>query len=466
MAKLLSNLPIGSLIKFGSHKVGSESSQPIVWMIADKNHTGYPTNSITLITQKIIDLRAYDAVEGNDPESFEYNINYPTSNINQWLNSAASSNWFSKAVDVDHAPDNRYTSANTGYDSRPGFLNNFTEAERSVILPTTLTLRKVSGNYPTTISKVFIPSIREILGTTESDDNTSRLQYFTTGVVTCGLTSQAYSNTTSTSKPSSVNANWNYWTRSGDYNTLYIISDTGSRNTLSPYYGYVGIRPCLNLSANTKISDDIDADGCYKLLPQTAPVLTSNMSGDLGEQTKGFDIAYTVDDADNEPVTVKEYIDNQLIRSYIPTLKSSYTLTVSGTTWTKLANGQHNLRIVATDGFDTVEKQFYFRKNITKLIVTRSAPIPATTRPMGIIVTVAKVIPEGAIFKVEACNDGFDSSPTWEDITSKVTTGQIHNFSNTEVDSGKNWGVNVRVTVDRNGKEGACYITEIGGNFE
>ena len=42
MAQLLSNLPIGSLIKFGAHSVGLEAAQPIIWRIADKNHTGYP----------------------------------------------------------------------------------------------------------------------------------------------------------------------------------------------------------------------------------------------------------------------------------------------------------------------------------------------------------------------------------------------------------------------------------------
>ena len=52
MAQFLSNLPVGALIKFGKHKVGSEEAQPIIWIVADKNHSGYPANSVTLITQK------------------------------------------------------------------------------------------------------------------------------------------------------------------------------------------------------------------------------------------------------------------------------------------------------------------------------------------------------------------------------------------------------------------------------
>ena len=38
-------------------------------------------------------------------------------------------------------------------------------------------------------------------------------------------------------------------------------------------------------------------------------------------------------------------------------------------------------------------------------------------------------------------------------------------FKNTSKTS-SGWGVRVRVTVNRNGADGACYITAIGGNFE
>ena len=63
--------------------------------------------------------------------------------------------------------------------------------------------------------------------------------------------------------------------------------------------------------------------------------------------------------------------------------------------------------------------------------------------------------------KVEACNNGFDATPTWE----VVEPGQIYSFTNKAKTAGK-WGVNIRVTVKRNGADGACFITEIGGNFK
>ena len=81
--------------------------------------------------------------------------------------------------------------------------------------------------------------------------------------------------------------------------------------------------------------------------------------------------------------------------------------------------------------------------------------------------SVVKNIPTEAIFKVEACNNGFDEAEDiiWEDITTDVVRGEPYDFQN-ESKNAFQWGVNIRVTVKRNGAEGACYITEIGGNFE
>jgi hypothetical protein len=44
-------------------------------------------------------------------------------------------------------------------------------------------------------------------------------------------------------------------------------------------------------------------------------------------------------------------------------------------------------------------------------------------------------------------------------------SGLVHVFSNTKK-TATDWGVLVRVTVERNGATGACYVSAIGGNFE
>ena len=42
MAQLLSNLPIGSKVKFGKYSVNGEPAEPITWLIVAKNHTCTP----------------------------------------------------------------------------------------------------------------------------------------------------------------------------------------------------------------------------------------------------------------------------------------------------------------------------------------------------------------------------------------------------------------------------------------
>lgn len=470
MAQFLSNLPIGATIKFGKHQVGSETAQSIVWVVADKNHSGYPSNSVTLITQKIIDLRAFDGKETNYANG---NPNYALSNINQWLNSSASAGkWYTAKHSNDAPPANANITRSTGYDTRPGFLYNFTEFERLSILPTTLT-NQVEGDISGKITtNVFLPSSWEVMGTGYFADGSSRLAYFASNSAAVVLTNQAYSNTSATSKPTTVNNKWYYYTRNNASSTIAYVLEDGTMNSTYPYEGYVGIRPVVNLSNTVKISDSTDSDGCYTVIANSYPTITGS-NGNLGIKgnyyteeggfptTLGFVQTYTVGDADNEPVTVKEYIDNVLVRSYVATSGATNTFAVTGNTWLKLANGTHTLKITATDGFAESTRTYTFTKSVGLFVAQRTTPIEASTMPTHIVVTVAKNIPDGATLKVEACNNGFDAHSTWEE----VEPGEIHKFVNTSKTATK-WGVNIRVTVDRNGSEGACYITEIGGNFK
>ena len=50
MAKALSSLAAGALVKDTGTLYNGKA---IVWKIADKNHAGYPANSVTLITERI-----------------------------------------------------------------------------------------------------------------------------------------------------------------------------------------------------------------------------------------------------------------------------------------------------------------------------------------------------------------------------------------------------------------------------
>lgn len=68
--------------------------------------------------------------------------------------------------------------------------------------------------------------------------------------------------------------------------------------------------------------------------------------------------------------------------------------------------------------------------------------------------------------KVEACNNAFDDSPAWEDITAQVAINRVYNFLN-QSKTAEKWGVNVRFTIEKNeGYEGEVSISGFGGAYE
>ena len=463
MAQKLSNLSVGAKIKFGKHSIASETAQPIIWVVADKNHSGYPSGAITLITDKIIDMRAYDGMETGNTRG---NSDYSLSNIHQWLNSSASAGqWFTATHANDTAPTDQKVVYNP-YKDRPGFLYNFTSTERQCLLPTTLTVQNSGAALSNITATIFLPSVWEIRGQGDYEDGSSRLAYFTTQTASATVSAQVF-NSSIEPKPGSLTEYWSYYTRSRNGNSVRIITTNGGAEDNSPYEGEIGIRPIINLNSDIKITDTTDSDGCYMVLTQTAPTI-SGSNTNLGTKSAEFNHTYTVNDADagtsSDSVTVTEYIDNVSIRSYVATKNATNTFAVTGNTWYKLSNGVHTLKITATDGFDTVTRTITFTKSVTKLVAQRTTPIAASTMPTRIIVTLVKNVPSNAEVIVEVCNNGFDSTPTWERIET-YASGLAHTFSNKTNTAGK-WGVNIRVTVNRNGAEGACYITEIGGNFE
>ena len=468
MAKLLSSLANGTLVKFGKHQVNTETPQDIIWMVVDKNHSGYPSNSVTLIAQKIIDLRAFDAKQKPyypDEEDYSVNYFYKASNLHQWLNSDAKvGEWYYPYDTYDQPPTADTVTYGTQYEERAGFLYNFTSNEKLALLPTTFKI--YAGSKLTSMTtEVFVPSVREVFGAEGIADESTRFAYFLTNGAESGLTSNAYNNTLSTYKPKSVDGNWSYWTRSTEGTARpIIIYVNGQSSDDVEYDGSIGVRPVINLSGNERISDNVDGENCYTIKFNTAPVIDDS-NKDLGIKSTGFTQTYKVTDVDADSVTVKEYIDNALIRSHVVTLGTTYTTSITDATWLKLGNGIHTIKIVANDGYVDVTRTYTFTKNVTGFEVVKKVPYDSTAMPTQIRVSVVRNIPDGATFKVEVCNNGYDTSPTWKDITAYVISGDIYDFENTTKTAAK-WGVNIRVTVERGTASGACYITEIGGNFE
>ena len=569
MAQNLSNLPIGSKVKFGKHSINGETAQDIIWLVVAKNHAGYPSNSVTLQTASIIDLRCFDNPEPNNSadRNTQGNNRYSVSNIDQWLNSnGGSGNWYSAQHSTDAAP----TANDTKYSDRPGFLYHLTDEERAAMLPTTIRVVKPSvdgGGYEDITRNIFLPSITEIgLGNENNIPEGNVWEYYTSNGVTrrtCSITTQVYNYSKSTGKPT-VGSSWEWWTRTPSFSSDYYVRQVTKYGqvTFDPAYIWIrGIRPALNLSATRSISDTTDSDGCYTLnwnaappVPTTLNVptvysgkstaiswsnvvdpdghavtyqLESSVNGGAytvlysgvnlsfttvipvgtatvqfrvkamdslgassgyiestsrtvinnsapvitaikdipGEESVEFTHIYRVED-DNYPITVTEAIDGVNIRSYTATSAADHTFRVQGNTWLALANGNHTMSITATDGIDTSVKTYPFVKSVDSFTIQTRTPMAASTRPTRIKVSVAKNIPIEATFKVEVCNNGYASEPTWEDATKDVVGGFNHQFTNTDLKDSSQWGVLIRVSVSRNNGSGACYVTSIGGNFE
>lgn len=290
MSQALSNIAVGSKIKFGKYQVNTETPQEIIWTVVAKNHQctpAYPTNAITLHAAEILDLRCFDAKEPSNSitERQDYGNNrYSVSNLDQWLNKdAAGGAWYSAAHSADHSPD---TSVGTGsygtqYAARPGFLNGFTDDEKAAILSTTIRVVKPSvdgGSYEDVVRKVFLPSTTEVgLSNENSIAEGAAWVYYTNNTARIGyVTQQCFSNTPSSSKPSSKTTAWYWWLRTPYYsNTSYVRavrSDGSLGNGTYAFRGFIGVRPALNLSSSLLVSDSTDTDGCYTVVWESEPV--------------------------------------------------------------------------------------------------------------------------------------------------------------------------------------------------
>ena len=197
----------------------------------------------------------------------------------------------------------------------------------------------------------------------------------------------------------------------------------------------------------------------------SAPTI-SGQDKALGLKNGSFAENYTVSDVEGDNVVVTEFVDDVQIRSYQATLGQQETIELTREKWLSLTNGQHQLRIEAVDGnFATSVRVFSFSKKETVIKFELVAPEETDAAATKVLVTPTWKI-EGAVAKVEACNNGFDAVPTWEDITAMVQINRVYNFTNKTKTASK-WGVNIRFTITKNeGFEGEVSISGFGGAYE
>lgn len=578
MPKTLSSLAVGTKVEVPVQSAyQSRFGAKIVFKIADKNHSGYPSNSVTLITEKIIQLMCSDAKEPSNSNSDRRNYGnnrHIHSNILQWLNSnATAGKWYSAKHGQDAPPNNANVWDNYNeYDAWAGFLAMLDPKFVAELMETTLTVVKSStdgGSYETFTAKMFLASTTEVGLANENgiaegkllalfSNDASRIAYPT---AECVNNSEYKNSSLTTSK------GWYWWLRTPSSSNAYFVRFVYSDGTLhgdSAYFGTWGVRPLCNLKSEILVSDNPNSSGNYEIIYNSAPsappsitapdqcfsgqeieiscaaatdpdgdtltyvfersansgawtqvqssaartfsemvstawntlqyrvkaVDTANNSSayttsgaiavihnqppvisgqnaDLGVKREGFTHEYSVTDPDNDVVNVVEKIDGTPFntRNNVP-LGEPLTLSVGGNTFTGLSNARHTIEIIATDSAaNSATRTLTFTKAINSFVITLAEPLEAGSQPTRCNIKVNRDIPAGGTFKVEACNNPYDVAPIWEDCTNAVIAGLAHVFKN-KTNTAVQFGLNIRVTVERGDALTACWVSGIGGNFE
>lgn len=574
MPKQLGSLAVGAKVKDTSTKY---YNKPLIWKIADKNHSGYPANSVTLITDQIITLKCFDGKEPSNSDSNRRtygNNRYIYANMRRWLNSTAGAGaWYA----AQHSADTSPTAANcwdshNPYDTQAGFLNTFSSDFLNALLTTTLTVARNTitdgGSYETLTDKLFLASNTEVgLANENSIVEGAKLALFTDNASRIAKpTAEAVSNSTYTNTSLNVNSGWYWWLRTPHASYSYFARSVYSGGTLNyngAYYGSIGVRPLCNLLSSILVSDNVDSDGCYVIVwnrppnpPSTINVPTtiysgqtttigwsaatdpdgdsvsyklersinsggwsqiysganttytdgittamntlqyrvkavdsyglessyttsptrsvihnlppsiSGVDGNLGVKGDAFEYGYTVTDPESNAVTVQEKVDGTLIKSYTAQLGKAATMKIEGVKWVRLTQGSHTLTVTATDTKGGVcVRSMTFTKQINSLYATLEEPLPAAAMPTRINVLVNAEVPAGADIAVMVCNNANDPAPAWEDATEAALARHAHVFTN-KAKQAAEWGVNIKVNIDRNEAIGECNLTGIGGNFE
>lgn len=251
----ISNLTVGMKVKT------SYDGSDLVFLIADKNHTGYPSNSVTLVTENILSKKCFDGRESNNTDvdrKNNGNNRYLYSNLLQWLNSSVVSGWYGAKHSTDSPPSIANTNSNP-YDTVAGFLtgfgNNFINALQNTNCLTAKNTITDSGGSETITSKFYLASNTEVGLANENNivegvklalfsDNASRIA--------------KYSDTAF------------YWWLRTPYSLnscgVRVVYSSGGSDYNLACGGDNGVRPFCNVLNTMQVSSTADTNGIYTIL--------------------------------------------------------------------------------------------------------------------------------------------------------------------------------------------------------
>lgn len=204
----------------------------------------------------------------------------------------------------------------------------------------------------------------------------------------------------------------------------------------------------------------------FRVIHNRPPVI-SGTNEDLGTIQAMPSKAYTVTEPEKDAFTVTEKINGKVIRSFAGVDGQENTIAIPHDIWIRLQPGiQHKLVIEATDSKGMAATRTYtFVRQETKLEFKLKQPFITDIAAKRILVTLDAVVPNGATMKIEACNNAFDASPAWEDITNHVRFNRGFLFTNTEK-TAEQWGVNIRFIFEKGTAASRVIVNGFGGAFD
>jgi hypothetical protein len=211
----------------------------------------------------------------------------------------------------------------------------------------------------------------------------------------------------------------------------------------------------------------------FTVIANRAPVI-SGSNTDLGELSAKPGQTYSAADPESNSFTITEMIDGVITRTFAGVADRQETFQITDDQWLRLdLDVPHELRIRATDSngafsdrvytFVRTETQIVFTLDYTKQNVIDFFTTDAAAA--RILFAMDWVKPPDATILVEACNNAYDASPAWEDITAPFNNGLGYTFANA-TKTASQWGINFRVTVDKNTATDRVIINGYRGAFD
>ena len=459
MPKLLSSLPVGSLVK----DTGTTyNGKPIIWKVLEHGHAGDPEGSTALITQKIISVKSFDAIESGNSDSGRRsygNNRYLYSTLRQWLNSSADAGkWYAAQHSADAAPTNANVWSNYNeYDQEAGFLSGFSEKMRSALLTVTKRTAKNTacdgGGYEDISDKIFLLSNTEVgLSNENNVAEGSIYSLFNTSAERKAYpTAEAVSKSEYTSSGFNANAAWYWWLRSpysGNSYDVRGVNTDGSLNNYGACNGCIGVRPACAISSSIFVSSEADADGVYTIQWNSAPTITTDCEENLGDKNAPFAFTYTIEDADNDDVTASITLDSETLHTIDSVVQGyGYRLNISGTKLNSLTDGTHTIKIIAGDRFgNSSEKSVTFNKTTATVAISGTdgsignkwdipAYIYSVTSMESKPITVTEIVDDAEIRTIENADQNVAITAELSDVFAQLEPEKEHTLTIKAVDS-------------------------------